>query len=162
MKQAKALSKRYFRLIRSYHFAQQALAFNETVNNGSDLPEQVQKVLTQFDNAIADDINTPRAYAQINTAAKRMDQARNEGDYHLMKSFVKIFEQMMDVLGIAYVKLTRNEIIEVDQIIVMREDLRREKKMEESDTIRAFVQSQGYVLEDQVEAKPLWYKKKAT
>jgi cysteinyl-tRNA synthetase len=162
MKQAKAMSKRYFRLIRSYHFAQQALVFQEMINNGTDLPEQVKKVLSQFDNAIADDINTPRAYAQINTAVKRMDQARDAGDYQLMKDYLTIFEVMMDVLGVAYVKLTKEEILDIDRLIIMREGLRKEKKMEDSDTIRKFVQSQGYVLEDQVDVKPLWYKKKAT
>ncbi|MHA2402084.1 MAG: cysteine--tRNA ligase [Candidatus Kariarchaeaceae archaeon] len=162
MKQAKAMSKRYFRLIRSYHFAQQALVFQEMINNGTDLPEQVKKVLSQFDNAIADDINTPRAYAQINTAVKRMDQARDAGDYQLMKDYLTIFELMMDVLGVAYVKLTKDEILDIDRLIIMREGLRKEKKMEDSDTIRKFVQSQGYVLEDQVDVKPLWYKKKTT
>ncbi|MHA2250289.1 MAG: cysteine--tRNA ligase [Candidatus Kariarchaeaceae archaeon] len=158
VKQAKASSKRYYRLIRSYHQALTALVLEKSSKDASD-ENQAEKIIQQFDRALADDINTPRAYAQINTVAKRMDSARKSGDINQVQNFVNVFETMMDVLGVPIVKLTPEEIIEVDSLILTREELRKNKQLEESDQIRKFLQFKEYVLEDQVEGLPVWYKK---
>ena len=43
-------------------------------------------------------------------------------------------------------------------MLKMREQLRSENRLKESDGIRSYLQFQGYLVEDQVEGLPIWYK----
>ncbi len=156
LKQGKAARKRYYRLVRSYHRALQEITLNKS--DTKTIAEPPDKILELFKKAITDDINTPRAFAQINSAAKRMDQVRKEGNVGMLGYYMNLFETMMDVLGVPFTKLSEKEIIQVDYMLKMREQLRSENRLKESDGIRSYLQFQGYLVEDQVEGLPIWYK----
>lgn len=154
----KAAEKRYYRLIRVYHLAQQALArLDHDLELGSD--DQSQRFLEFFDNALADDLNLPKANKQLNAVSSALDKYRKEADYDQVHYHLRTFETMMNVLGVPFDSISDDEIKHVDDMINLRIELKKEGKYEESDKIRDHLQDNGYVLLDLSKTETEWYKK---
>jgi cysteinyl-tRNA synthetase len=92
----------------------------------------------KFDNALADDMNTPQALAVVWEVVKSNIPAPDK--YDLLIDFD-------EVLGLKLHSI--DEIpVEIQQLADQRNKLRGEKKFEESDVIRKKIEEKGYILED--------------
>ncbi|MCE7736022.1 MAG: cysteine--tRNA ligase [Candidatus Heimdallarchaeota archaeon] len=156
MKQARSIKKRYNRLIRNYHLGLQYLV-SKNIELIRDSIEQESKIMINFNKALADDLNTPVAIAQINTNSNRIEQSIKNQDDEALVSLIKEFEIMMDVLGIPIVTILSQEIEQVTDLLKLRAELKKEGNLEASDQIRAYLQSNKYVIQDQPDGSANWY-----
>jgi len=116
----------------------------------------------QFIEAMDDDFNTPQALAVLFDLARMINQAADAGG-----GFAKAKEVLsglaQDVLGLT---LKPAELIEpqeeatIKKLVEEREKLRREKKWQEADKIRAKLDEMGVILEDTPEGTVIRAKRK--
>ena len=158
MKQARSLKKRYYRIIRSYHLALQYLNSFEDKRIDDKDEDMSGKIIKSFKKAMADDLNTPQAVTQINTAAKRIDQFRKEGNKTQLQYHLSALRDMMAVLGLPLIELSKEEIDRVNAMISLRIKVKEAGDFEASDTLRDYLQSHGYVLQDLSAHETQWYK----
>ncbi|MDO8496294.1 MAG: cysteine--tRNA ligase [bacterium] len=105
----------------------------------------------EFDNALADDFNTPRAFAAIFELVKNVnsDLASDSISKNGAKEIKKLLEYANSILGI--IPSERKEIpAEIQELAEKREKLREEKNYDESDKIRTQIQDLGYEVEDTI------------
>lgn len=158
IKQAQSLKKRYYRIIKSYHLALQYLnslddgTINETEEDMS------ERIIEGFKKAMANDLNTPQAVTQINTAAKRIDQFRKEENITQLQYHLSALRDMMGVLGLPLIELNKNEMDRVNAMIALRIKVKEAGDFKASDTLRDYLQSLGYVLQDLSGTETQWYK----
>lgn len=157
MKQARSIRKRYNRLIRNYHLGLQYIAIKD-IELTKDVPVEESKIMINFNKALADDLNTPVAIAQINTNSNRIEQSIKNNDDENLILLIKELEIMMDVLGIPIVTLDAKEIFQVNGLLNLRRELKKEGNLKASDQIRAYLQTNKYVIQDQQDGSPNWYK----
>ncbi len=103
----------------------------------------------EFDNALADDFNTPRAFAAIFELVKNInsDLAVNSIGKSGAKEIKKMLEYANSVLGI--IPTEKKEIpAKVQELVKKREKFREEKNYEESDKVRIEIEKLGFELED--------------
>ncbi|MDH5647549.1 MAG: cysteine--tRNA ligase [Candidatus Heimdallarchaeota archaeon] len=155
MKQAKSNKKRYNKILRVYHLSQQLLHYNTDYANVSD---ESTEFLTKFNEALADDLNTPKAFAQLNALVSKMDILRKEQNTAQLSNFMNTLDIMINVFGLPFYKLSHDEIEETQSIVNFRLSLREKGDFEGSDLIRKHLNFNGYTLEDQSETETLWYK----
>ena len=155
---ANSIRKRYFRLIRSYHIGLQTLVAQNQWKTNPDLSKS--KIISGFERALADDLNTPLAYTQIDTAAKRIDQAVKAKDVEKIQYHIAEFELMMDVLGVTTITVSEEEVKHISGMVVERTNLRESGNLELADKIRNLLQFENYVLQDQADGSTVWYKEK--
>ncbi len=154
-KQVESHRKRYYRLIKSYQLGLQEIHRYKDQEFDVDVS---LKSLDLFNKAMADDLNIPKAFLQINNAASKIDQFRKNGEFEQMHNFMRTFEIMMDVLGIPIIQLTPRETKNIDMMINLRIQLKSEGKYEDGDNIRDYIQSLGYVVQDLSKTETIWYK----
>jgi len=153
MDKAKAIRTRYLRLIRSYHFARQIQVIEDLPSSD----KYSEDFMGKFDDALADDLNTPEAFTVVNELAKALDNAVENADFDHIPVLINTFETMMDVLGIPYVKLDKDEVMHVNGMVEHRLELRKNKQWEASDAIRDYLSDDGYNLND-VSGRTEWFK----
>ncbi|MGI9567222.1 MAG: cysteine--tRNA ligase [Nitrosopumilus sp.] len=103
-----------------------------------DINQIIEKINSDFDKALEDDMNTHLATSAFFQIVKETN--RLAADEILVKKDadkIKIkYERMLKILGLAIPKITEEEKIKVDKMILDREQFRKEKKFEEADKIR--------------------------
>lgn len=155
MDKAKAAKTTFERQLRIYHLSLQQLVLQNIDLNNAEVDEEL---MVSFDGAMADDLNTPLAFSILADLTKTMDQQIQDGVHEALPSLVITFEIMMEVLGIPYTKLDPVEIQQVQSMVEHRLSLRAEKKYKESDAIRDFLNSNGYLLNDVSKEKTEWFR----
>ncbi len=157
LEQARNFRKRYYRIIKSYHLALQYLHTLEGEIKDEDR-NYSEKILMNFNKAMADDLNTPQAIIQINTIAKRLDQYRKKGDNFQLIKALEVLRTMMTVLGIPLIELKDDEIDNVNNMISLRIKLKANGDFDASDKIRDHLSSLNYILQDISAEETQWYK----
>ncbi|WP_316505014.1 cysteine--tRNA ligase [Nitrosopumilus sp.] len=103
-----------------------------------DINQIIEKINSDFDKALEDDMNTHFATSAFFQIVKETN--RLAADEILVKKDadkIKIkYERMLKILGLAIPKITEEEKIKVDKMILDREQFRKEKKFDEADKIR--------------------------
>jgi len=155
----KPLAYRYFSLLTHYRkpldfsltnldaakktferMTKKVIELKEKPIRGNDSTKEYQK---EFEKAINDDLNTPRA---IQVFLKALDDL----DFGSKKK-LKLLEKFDEVFGLGIKKMKR-EIIkiprDVQKLVDARERLRKDKNWAEADIIRERIKEKGYLIKD--------------
>ncbi len=121
------------------------------------LSEKINKVLTEFEEAMDDDLNTPLALSKLIAFSKDINNNLDNRRVILDEAVV-VTKELANVLGI---KLDREQADikaepYIDLLIEVRENLREKKEYELADRIRKRLESKGIKVED-TESGPRWY-----
>jgi len=128
--------------------------------NQTKITENVKKIGTEFDNALEDDFNTHLALSSFFQLVKETNRLAAEEklgkkDAEIIK---KEFERMSIILGLSIPKMTEEKKQEIDDLILNREQMRKEKQFVEADKIRDKLNEMNIELIDHKE-KTIWMKK---
>ena len=128
--------------------------------NQVDITENIKKIGIEFDNALENDLNTHlalSAFFQLVKETNRLaaEEKLGKNDAQIIK---KEFERMSIILGLNIPKMTEDKKQEIDNLILNRERLRKEKQFEEADKIRDKLNEMNVELIDHKE-KTIWMKK---
>ena len=128
--------------------------------NQVDITENIKKIGIEFDNSLEDDLNTHLALSAFFQLVKEVN--RLAAEEKLGKNYAQIikkeFERMAIILGLNIPKMTEDKKQEIDNLILNRERLRKEKQFEEADKIRDKLNEMNVELIDHKE-KTIWMKK---
>ena len=128
--------------------------------NNVNIEEIVSKIGTEFDDALDDDFNTHlalSAFFQLVKEGNRLAAEEKLGkiDANIIK---KEFDRMLEILGLNIPKITETEKQEIDNLIISREQFRKEKQFEKADEIRDKINEMNIELIDH-KGKTTWMKK---
>jgi len=128
--------------------------------NQTKITENIEKIGTEFDNALEDDFNTHLALSSFFQLVKETNRLAAEEklgkkDAEIIK---KEFERMSIILGLSIPKMTEEKKQEIDDLILNREQMRKEKQFVEADKIRDKLNEMNIELIDHKE-KTIWMKK---
>ncbi len=116
-----------------------------------EIAKNLGKMKERFLKAIADDLNTPRAFAVLFDFVHEVNRLIDEGKVP-KKNAKEIIETVLDIdriLGLDLKKAISARIPkEIKKLLEERERLRREKRYEEADMIREKIRAMGYEVED--------------
>lgn len=128
------------------------LVSEANTENGSDeaVKALIVKALTEFENAMDDDLNTSVALASIHNLVREINTilAKDELKSDDQKSVLDAIEKFDSVLGIfgkVEVELLDTEI---ENLIEERQEARRSRNFTRSDEIRDLLAERGIILED--------------
>ncbi|NND87319.1 MAG: cysteine--tRNA ligase [Nitrosopumilus sp.] len=129
-------------------------------NRNNQIEQIINKIRSEFDAALEDDFNTHlalSAFFQIVKEGNRLaaDEKLGKDD---AKRLRKELEQMMKVLGLSVSSTTDEEKSDIDNMIIDRERLRKEKKFAEADKIRDKLNEMNIELIDHKD-RTIWMKK---
>ncbi len=128
--------------------------------NHEDSNQIIQKVSTEFDNALESDFNTHLAlssFFQLVKEANRLaaEEKLGKEDAQIIKTEL---QRMLEILGLSIPEMTEDEKKEIDNLIESREQFRKEKQFEDADKIRDKLNEMNIELIDHKE-KTIWMKK---
>ncbi len=128
--------------------------------NCEDVNQIIQKISSEFDNALESDFNTHLALSSFFQLVKEAN--RSAAEEKLGKEDAQIIktelQRMLDILGLRIPEMTENEKKEIDNLIKNRERFRKEKQFEDADKIRDKLNEMNIELIDHKE-KTIWMKK---
>ncbi|WP_257351151.1 cysteine--tRNA ligase [Pseudalkalibacillus decolorationis] len=118
--------------------------------NEEDWKKKIKHFRNQFIIEMDDDFNTSNAIAVLFDLAKEANlylQEKNT-NVNVLNSFIAVFDEVGNVLGLQL--KTEQELLdeEVDQLISQRNEARRQKNYQLADEIRDKLQNEGILLED--------------
>ncbi len=113
--------------------------------------ENVEKYIEDFQNAINDDLNMPKALAAVWDMLKN-EKILNLKKYQTILEFDRVLGLNIDLIQLE--KLSR----EIEELITQREDARMKKDWKKSDELRDKLLKEGYIIED-TSSGPRWKKK---
>ena len=126
-------------------------ALKESSGNGPSLTTESYK--KRFDEAMDDDLNTPRALAVIFDLCRDINRARDEGGS--VDQAQKLLLNLGRILGLTFADDNDSKYIEaapfIDLLISIRKDLREAKQFSVADSIRDNLTELGVTLEDSPE-----------
>jgi len=104
--------------------------------------EKIDSFRNDFNSAISDDLNTPKALAVLWEMVK--SNIPNEDKYDLLMSFDEVLG-----LGLNQVSGIKHQVpSEIQELAKKREMLREKGKYEEADKVRKDIEEKGYTLKD--------------
>ncbi|QLH06962.1 cysteine--tRNA ligase [Nitrosopumilus ureiphilus] len=128
--------------------------------NSEKINSVIEKIGTDFDNALNDDLNTHlalSAFFQLVKETNRLAAEERLGreDAQIIK---KEFGRMLEILGLQIPEMTEIEKQEIDDLISSREQFRKEKRFGDADKIRDKLNEMNIELIDH-KGKTIWVKK---
>ena len=114
------------------------------------ISKDVEKLATEFNSALEDDMATHRAIGVLMRLARLINRAASKGqlDSHTSKSTKFHFERIMNILGLRLPQVSEEERKKIGQLIMKRNGLRGDGKFAEADAIRDSLRGQGFVIVD--------------
>jgi cysteinyl-tRNA synthetase len=124
----------------------------------TELTDVSESYMSQFDEAIHDDLSTPQGIAIIWKMLK---------DESLRKDFMySTLIKMDEVLGLNLIAIQKvqdfSHADDISDIIKLRDKARSEKNFEESDRLRKIIEDRGYVVKDTPEGTKVYAEMSAT
>ncbi len=122
----------------------------KTLKGKAVITAKIKKYQTQFWDALADDFNTPKAFAtlfelikEINVALDFLSQSQAYTIYHF-------FEEINHIFNIIDFKKLRQTTIppEVEKLMTEREQSRKEQNWQKADEVRQEIEKYGYIVQD--------------
>ena len=138
--------------------------YYELIHANSEKSEKInstiERVSTEFDNALDDDLNTHLALSAFFQLVKETNRLAAEGklDKKDAQTIKKELERMLGILGLKIQKITKNEKQEINNMVLTREQLRKEKEFRKADEIRDKLNEMNVELIDH-KGKTIWIKK---
>ena len=128
--------------------------------NHEEIKSIVEKIALEFDDALEDDFNTHLALSAFFQLVKEgnilaAEEKLGKEDAQIIKTEL---DRMLEILGLIIPKMTEEEKQEVDNLIVKREQFRKEKQFDKADKIRDKLNELNIELIDH-KGKTIWMKK---
>ena len=121
--------------------------------------ELIKKCSMEFNTALNNDFNTPLALTTYYKLIREVSSLAAEEK--ITQTFAKIilpeFERMSEILGIQILKVSDAEINEINQMIIMRDEYRKQKNYEQADSIRDKIVEKNIIFVDH-KNKTTWVK----
>lgn len=142
------------------NFILQKNIWNSAIDpNSKKLSDTVDKMREEFNVAMDDDFNTPKALSTLYLLAREANIYLNEvsdKNKEVVKKVLQFYEDLgTDILGLKYSsQLTEEEQIpqeEIEQLIEERETARKNKDWKTADEIRDKLNQMGIIIEDTAE-----------
>ncbi|MBI5859812.1 MAG: cysteine--tRNA ligase [Nitrosarchaeum sp.] len=129
-------------------------------NHGSEIKSLIEEISNEFDNALESDFNTHLALLAFFKLVKEVNYLAAEENIgsNDAKIIIPEFERMLEILGLVIPKITSDKKQEVDNLIISREQLRKEKKFQDADKIRDKLNEMNIELIDH-KGKTIWIRK---
>ena len=113
-------------------------AKQDSSDDKEDIVKVINKINSDFDSALEDDMNThlaTSAFFQIVKETNRLaaEEKLQKEDAEKIKPK---FERMLEILGLTIAKITEEEKHKIDTMILDREQFRKDKQFEQADKIR--------------------------
>ena len=128
--------------------------------NQENISENIRKIGIEFDKSLESDFNTHlalSAFFQLVKETNRVAAAEKLGKENAI-IIKKEFERISNILGLTIPEMNQNEKYEIDNLILNREKLRKEKQFEKADKIRDELNEMNIELIDHKE-RTIWMKK---
>ena len=125
--------------------------------NSENIDDFINKIGTEFDNALDSDFNTHlalSAFFQLVKETNRLaaEEKLGKENAHTIKIELK---RMLEILGLSIPEITESKRNEIDELIEQREQSRKEKQFEEADKIRDKLNEMNIELIDH-KVKTIW------
>ncbi len=123
------------------------ISISKNMIENTDIPSSVLE-------ALCDDLNTPKAIAEIFKLVKKLNKAKHHNDKELLAAAIYVSGNIMGLLGSSpdqwFSKNTDNRISEeeIEELIVQREKARAEEDFDQADSLRKQIEKKGITLED--------------
>lgn len=147
VKMALEKMEEFLRKIQSVKFSASSLRATAKQSNKS-----LKKAKEDFYNDLADDFNTPKAFATLFEFIKETNKMldKNTIDKKSSAQIYKFFEQINDIFDIIdFKKLkTSNVPDEVETLVKNREHFRKNQEWEKADQVRKEIEKYGYLVDD--------------
>jgi len=129
-------------------------------NHSNEIKSVIEEARNEFDNALESDFNTHLALLSFFNLVKEVNYlaAEEKLGSNDTKIIIPEFERMLEILGLIIPKITADEKQEIDNLITVREQLRKEKKFQDADKIRDKLNEMNIELIDHKE-KTIWMRK---
>jgi len=129
-------------------------------NRSSEIKSAIEKITNEFDSALESDLNTHLALSAFFKLVKEVNYLAAEEKINVKdaKIIIPEFERMLKILGLVIPKITSNEKQEIDNMITLREQLRKERKFQDADKIRDKINEMDIELVDH-KGKTIWVRK---
>jgi cysteinyl-tRNA synthetase len=125
----------------------------------AELRKEVNEITKKFNDALQDDLNTPRALAQVFELLNYAKSVRNftTAEYQFIDA---AYTPMLELLGLQ-ISLEAAKAYDpyIDELIELRNKARVEKNWKESDRLRDELLAQGIILEDKPDGTTTWRRK---
>jgi cysteinyl-tRNA synthetase len=107
-------------------------------SNAKAIKKLCEETMNSFQSAMDDNLNTTLALMEFMRFVTEINRYTAEGKLtrSISNSVSKAFNSFMNVLGLKVVEATEAEKTEIEELIVMRNRLRAEKKFQNSDELR--------------------------
>ena len=128
--------------------------------NNSDVKPLLEKVSTDFDSSLEDDLNTHLALSAFHHLVKEINKMAANNDIGKENAQLLRLElqRMMAILGLVIPEMTEDAKQDVDEMIANREQLRKEKKFDDADKIRDVLNEMNIELIDH-KGRTIWMQK---
>jgi len=136
------------------------LIHTNSENHNSEIKSLVDEISNKFDSALEADFNTHLALLAFFQLVKEVNYlaAEERLGSNDAKIIISEFERMLEILGLNIPKITLEQKHEIDNLIITREQLRKEKKFQEADKIRDKLNEMNIELIDH-KGKTIWIRK---
>ena len=114
-------------------------------DGNEDAENEIKRSQDKFFEAMDNDFNTPDAFAAIFELIRTLNPKLKSLDKKSIEKIKTFFEEIDSMIGIIPHIATPDEI---GKLIEKMDNLRKEKKYEESDKIRKDLESKGYILQN--------------
>ena len=128
--------------------------------NQENISEDIRKIGIEFDKSLESDFNTHLSLSAFFQLVKETNRLAAEEKLGKENAIIikKEFERMTNILGLTVPEMNQNEKHEIDNLILNREKLRKEKQFEKADKIRDELNEMNIELIDHKE-RTIWMKK---
>lgn len=135
--------------VKNYNAFYQSLDFCTAADGSAAIKEEIQKARNVFAESLADDLNVSAGLAGIFNLMKAVNIILSQGglgqrDASEVRGFLDETDSVLAILEKEEVKLSKEE----QQLLVEREQARKEKNFSKADEIRAVFKEKNIILED--------------
>jgi len=149
MNQTKRGFDRIVNVYRSLH--RQIKTTEKTSEDQENYQKNLHDIKDRFIEAMNDDFNTANAISVVFSLAKEANILLKEtnSDHQTLKDFLSLFDQFFEILGLE-ISIDDEELLdrEIDQLLIEREEARKNKDFKRADEIRDQLKDQKIILED--------------
>jgi len=108
------------------------------------------KYMKEFETAMEDDFNTPKALSVVFDLVKEGNLAIDAGDMTGAAGIHREVKGMMEILGFRFEEKEKEDLTDelIGYILKIRDEMRKEKRWKEADRIRDFLKERNIIVED--------------
>lgn len=131
-------------------FVERIRDFKSDAKDNEEIQEMVNKTEKKFEEALDDDLNTPKAIAAIFKMIRKVNQAMNLNKISTTsaRNIYKVMLKFDQVFGVLTIEEKGEIPSEIELLIKEREKARKNKNFEKADEIRNKLINMGIILED--------------